>query len=346
MKTPTVLLPLALCILYSGQSFSQSSLYTQSNKEIEYNYGVIADDDLPLLSDIEKVKYEFRYSERTLVKSIDANYQTTLDITVDSNGYEQPWMNLAKKFHYDANGISYFDKQGTLMNTIAYTDEQVLQNKEFAEYTKENGYHPGIVSFPVIDSETKQEMENQGLKVNVDSDSSITKIIYPTGEKETYNLQTLTVTREWLDDDGLKNIETEGYEPYLNHKGYIRTLSKREKFLHSVNGPCITEVRLVYSTGYSIQDSSGLIDKATKQFRSITVYPNPTSGVFNVQVTLPANEFIIETNISNIVTGDLIPLNPDNATNFSVNIQNQIPGHYVVRIITNQSTLSSHFFKQ
>lgn len=346
MKTPTVLLPLALCLLYSGQSFSQSSLYSQSNKEIEFNYGVISDDDLPLISEIEKIKYEFRYSERTHMMSIDANYQTTLDITIDSNGYEQPWMNLAKKFHHDVNGVSYYDKQGALMNTIEYTDEQKMVNTELANYARENGYHPGLAAFPVITAEKKLNLENHGYQVTYTPDSATTTLTYPSGEKETYNAQYLTITSEWLDQDGLKNIETAGYEPYQDYKGYIQTLRKHEKFLQSENGPCITEVKLVYYSDYQIQDHAGLINKATKQYRSITVYPNPNDGIFNVLITLPDNETITGTNITNIITGEITPVNPGNRLTFNVNIQNHLPGHYVIQVITTQTTLSTHFFKQ
>lgn len=346
MKPKTLILPLALYLLYSGTGFSQPTLYSQTNKEVEYNYGVIAEDDLNLISEIEKIKYEFRYSERTYSKVIDANYQTTLDIVVDSNGYEQDWMNLAKRFHYDKDGISYYDKQNVLLNTIAYTAEQKARNTEFSEQTKTLGYHPGLSAFPKIDAETKNALEDAGIMVAINNDSTSIALSYPGGEKETYDLLSSTITREWTDQDGHKNRETSAYEPYEENKGFLLVSRQHEKFLQSENGPCITAVRLIYYNNYVITDVAKLIDKATDQFRAIQVYPNPNSGVFSVQVVLPQGESITGTQISNVLTGDVIPQNPDNAGSFSVDIQNRPPGHYVIQVTTTQSSLSAHFFKQ
>jgi hypothetical protein len=346
MKTKTPISLLALCLLYSGHCFSQSSLYSQSNKETEYNYGVIADQDLATVSEIEKIKYEFRYQERTCIKTIDPNYQTTLDITVDSNGYEEPWMNLAKRFHYDVNGISYYDKQNVLMNTIAYTNEQKARNVELAEQTRESGYHPGLEALPEINGQDKADLESQGYLVQTNTDATITTLVYPSGEKEIFNTQFSSISHEWIDEDGLKNIETRAYEPFGDHKGFLLKLYKREKFLQSENGPCITEVTLIYYSNYKIEDHAGLIDKATDTDRSIMVYPNPNNGIFSVAVTLQENEVITGALISNSITGEIIDVNADHATNFAVDMRTKPSANYVIQIVTNQTTLSTHFFKQ
>jgi hypothetical protein len=346
MKTKTALLPLVLYLLYSTPGFSQLPLYTQSHKEIEYNYGVIADEDLNLISEIEKIKYEFRYSERTLVKTIDADYESSLDLTVDSDGYEQPWMTLAKRFHYDRNGISYYDKSNFVINTVAYDDDQHAQNNQIKENTELNGYHPGLATFPVIDEQTHNQLLASGYRIQTNDDETVTELTAPNGEKDIFNSALLTITHEWTDEDGLKNSETDAYEPYLEYKGYLLRMNKREKFKHSENGPCITEVRLVFYQNYEIADHAGLIDKATKQNRSVTIFPNPNDGIFNVETTMPHNESIIGTMIVNLMTGEILQINSDNAPAFNVNIQNQPSGHYILRVITNQSTLATHFFKQ
>lgn len=346
MKTPTPILPLVILLLYGVNCFSQSSLYSESHKEKELSYGVIANDDLNIISEIEKIKYEFRYSERSYTKVIDANYQTTLDITIDSNGFEQEWMHLAKRFHYDKDGISYYDKQNVLLNVIAYTEEQQTRNQELSQDIQTYGYHPGISSFPKIDVETKTAFEDAGVAVSIDNDSTLMSLVYSGGEKETYDLMNSSLTREWIDEDGLKNREILNYEPYEDNKGFLLVSRKHERFLQSENGPCITAVRLIYYSNYEITDVAKLIDKATDQYRAINIYPNPNSGIFSVQVILPEGETITGTQITNVLTGETIIQNPDKAKSFSVDIQDHVPGHYVIQVTTTQSSLSSHFFKQ
>jgi hypothetical protein len=344
MKTPTPFLLLA--IFYCCQCFSQTSSYIQSNREVEYNYGIIADDDLPKISEIEKIKYEFRYLERTVVRTIDQAYHTVLDITIDSNGYEQSWMNLAKRFHYDEKGIACYDKQNKLVNTLSYTERQKSDNAEISTGIKESGFHPGLAAFPYFNKETSADLQSQGVLVETNEDRSLTTLIFPGGEKETYDNQNLSIIRTWYNKDGLKNIETTGYEPYLENRGYLQRIRKRETFLQSVNGPCIIDVKLVYYSDYKIKDGLHLIDKATQQIENIKVYPNPNDGIFNVSVELPRDGAILGTRISNILTGEEFWINKTNEKAFVTDIRNYPAGHYVIQVITNQSSLSAHFFKQ
>lgn len=338
LTTFTVLFSHFLC-------FAQNVSYRQSHKEVEYTYGVIADNDFEKISQIEKIKYELRYTERSIVKTIDENFQTEMDITIDSNGHEQPWMNLAKRFRYTNSEIQLFDKKGNQINSIKYTDEQLRDKIEIRDNIRTYGFHPGLVSFPEFTAEMRSTLLSEGIKVTTDNEGN-TIIENGTNEKETYNAHYLTITREWIDKDGYKNKETEGYMPYGEKKGYLLRLSKTEKFIHSVNGPCITEVTLKYYSDYKIQDNANLINKTIGNIETIVIYPNPNNGIFSVAVTLPNQSEILSSSIVNLINGNQYSVNAENSNYFVVSLPDIPSGNYVLKVKTNQSTLSTQFFKQ
>jgi hypothetical protein len=350
MKTLLLVFPfLFSCFLCLAQDnpYRQEGSYHQSHKEIEYAYGVIADEDLERISEIEKIKYELKYAERSVIKTIDKNMQTTLDITIDSNGYEQPWMNLAKRFTYTNDNIKLFDKNGERMQSIDYTDEQREDNYIIQEDIKENGFHPGLVAFPEFTDEIIEQLRNEGISITNNEDGSTT-IEHEDGETETYNPLYLTITREWKDEEGFKNKETNGYIPYLVNRGYLLRLSKTERFINSVNGPCITEVKLIYYSDYQIQDDARLIDQVTGNIESVAIYPNPNDGIFSVAVKISeeTGNQIVETRIVNLMDGEEFYVNREGQNDFVVEIPDLRAGHYVLRVVTYQSVLSTHFFKQ
>jgi hypothetical protein len=323
---------------------AQDVLYIQNNKELVYHYGVIAEEQLSELTEIEKIKYELRVMERSVKKIIDKNYQTLLSVTIQKNDNEQSWMNLAQRFEYQPTGILLYDKKNSLLDSLSYSAQELESNQKIAQSIRESGYHPGLSSFDILTLELKSLAEAAGLQVH--SNEMGTKYTFTNQEahiKETYNLENFTITREWIDEDGVTTIETNGYEPYLNNKGYLQRIWKTERYLTSSAGVCITEVKIVYYSDYEITDYGKLIDKTIQNKETILIYPNPNNGQFTV--TTQTVHPIIETIISNIVTGESFHVNLDKANTFSVDMSDKVEGNYIIKVITNNNVISSQFIK-
>lgn len=336
----------AYATLISALGLAQEPTYTQSNKETEYHYGVIAEEDLSGISEIEKIKYELKQIERSVVKTISNDGQTLFDITINHNDYEQSWMtNLAKNFKYDQDGVTLFDKENAIINRYPYSEEEVNNYKATVESIHQNGYHPGLVSFPVLTPESVLSYESEGIKATSDETGSIITFTYSEKETETYDRNNLTITTEWVDEEGIQHRETIGYEPYLGNKGYLPRISKNEKFVTSATGKCITEVKLIYYSDYEINDGPGFIDKATESIESITVYPNPNDGIFSVTVQTP-EDHILSTTVTNLLSGASFTVNDSKEKRFEVNMANSEQGHYVIQVYTDKSIISSHFIKK
>ena len=235
MKTKILLL---LILFNKNPLTAQNLLYQQTNKEIEYDYGIIDNAALNKVSEIEKIKYELKYAEKTFTKSIDQNFNTILEVTVDSNGYEKDWMNLAKKFRYDETGMLIIDKNNSIVKTIPYTTEQLNERIIRRDNIQSNGFHPGIINFPEFNSQTISQLVTQNIIVQNLSNGA-TKVTFK-DKTTTYNKPNLTITNEWTDKSGFKNKETIGYETLADNKGYLQRIKKSERFINSVNGPCIT----------------------------------------------------------------------------------------------------------
>ena len=339
MKTKLIIV---LILFSKNLLIAQNFSYQQTHKEIEYDYGIIDSAGLQKISEIEKIKYELKYTEKTVNRKIDQTGQTTLEVTIDSNGYQKDWMNLAKKFRYDENGMQILNQNSTV-KTIPYSPEQIAERANQKDQIQSNGFHPGIIGFPEFTSQQITQLATQNIVVQNVS-SGVVKVSFQ-NQTTTYNKPNLTITREWVDKNGFKNKETAGYESLLNNKGYLLKIRKFEKYINSVNGPCITEVKLTLYLGYTIQDEGHLIDKALNQNESIHIYPNPNDGVFTVNVQLLENSNIVSAKIINILTGHTTIL--DNATQntFLVNLPSLETGNYVLQVITNNTTINTHFFK-
>ena len=156
----------------------------------------------------------------------------------------------------------------------------------------------------------------------------------------------MTITKDWTDKEGFKNIETRGYEVYLPNKGYLLKMRKLEKFIHSINGPCITEVQIVLYKDYFIDDPTKLIDKATNTLQTINISPNPNNGLFAVAIQLGNQSTIIKTTITNLLTGESFEVNETNKEVFVVDMTQRPAGHYAIQAITSIGNLTSHFIKQ
>ena len=327
------------------KTYSQS-LYSQSHNEVEYQFGTIDDNDINKLSEIEKIKYEFKQIERKVTQSINEQYAMNMEISILSNTNDQPWMKLAKKFKYTPSNVVLFDENDKVMKTIIYSDDELKSNKAISEDIRQNGYHPGMVTFPKYSEELAKGLLTQGIQVEKNTTESTFKINYEEGSKEIYNEEKLTITKEWKDKDGYKNIETRGYELYQPNKGYLLKMRKFEKFIHSVNGPCITEVQIVLYKDYVINDPLKLIDKATNTLQAINTSPNPNNGIFSVTVQLGNESTILKTRITNLLTGESFDVNESYKETFTVDMTQRPAGHYAIQVITSSGNLTSHFIKQ
>ena len=326
-------------------AIGQNIIYKQNNKIIEYNYGIIDTGDLKTITETEKIKYELKVVEKSYSKTINNAFESDFEVTIDNNEYQKNWMKLAKKFKYTANGISLYNANGSLMKNIVYTPEQIADRQQKKIYIQENGYHPGLVAFPEFTDESIAQFATQNIKVQNVS-NGISKMIWP-NKTITYNKNTFTILTEYTDNEGKKVKETRGYEPYLNNKGYLLKINKTERFINSVNGPCITEVMLVYYGAYDIQDNGNLISKAIKKPESISTYPNPNDGVFTAAVQLNEGSSIASVQVINVLNGTSISINHNNQNTFLVNVPQLPTGQYVLQVITNkQISLTTNFFKR
>ncbi len=225
---------LTIALLLQGVCYGQNILYKQSNKILSYDYGVVDTAGMNKLSEIEKIKYELKFTQQSYSETIDQNYESQIELKVDSNEYEQPWMKLPKRIRYGNVGTELFDENNSLIKSIVNTPDQIASRLERKVEMRENGFHPGLISFPnfsasdiaLLDSQNilVSNMPNGEVKVSFDSRTVI------------FNKYKFTIVEEFIDDDGKKNRETKGYEPYLENKGYLLRIYKKEKFLNSVNG--------------------------------------------------------------------------------------------------------------
>lgn len=336
-------------LLLFGNSISlkaqSDASYLQSNKEVEFNYGVVAPEQYERLTDIEKIKYQLRYEERTVVKKILEGNTFDMEVKIDSTNFEEPWMDLAKRFHYSDQGIDLFDRSGQLSQHVEYTEEQVADRSKMRTDLAENGFHPGLASFPEFTTEIRNLLTSGGIVV-IDMSPTIVKLQDGPDHATIFDTKHFTITEEWTDNDGYRNTELRGYEPYLQDRGYLLMLLKHERFITSVNGPCITEVKLKYYSDYKIEDRGNFIDKATNNYTSLSLYPNPNNGVFQASISGPPSLQIIQTEIINNLTGQIEVVNATGLRNFSIEKPNLAAGNYTLRIVTNISTLTSSFIKQ
>ena len=159
MKT---LFILALSFGVSLSCFSQAN-YSQSHKEIEYHFGIIADSDYEAISEIERIKYELRQVERTYNKTINSNFQTMFETIILHDDNEESWMNAAKRFVHTPQGIMLYDANDSLTKIVSYSLEQEADNQAISNDIASNGYHPGLTLFPTYTAEVETALINAGI---------------------------------------------------------------------------------------------------------------------------------------------------------------------------------------
>ena len=89
---------LTATLFFHGICFGQNIIYKQTNKIQEYNYGVVDTAGMRQLSEIEKIKYELKFVEKSYSKTIFDDFNSEYEVKIDSNEYQQDWMKLARKF--------------------------------------------------------------------------------------------------------------------------------------------------------------------------------------------------------------------------------------------------------
>lgn len=332
-----------LCMMH-GICYAQNVLYRQSHKILEYNYAVVDTADMKRLSELEKIKHELKFVSKTFSKTIYANYESVLELRIDTNEYHEAWMHLPGTYKYTAKGIEVYDQNLMPIEIMPYTEREQQDRDAEQAGMDTNGYHPGLLSFPDFSDAAIPEFAKQGIVLqNLGNEGW--KMVFP--EKVVYlNRLKQTIVTEYTDKEGKRNRETRGYEPYGNQMGYLLKVKKHERFLHSVNGPCITETRLSLYTDYMISDEGKLMEKALRKQERLILYPNPNDGVFTVKAELYGNNGINSAKIINVLNGNALAVDVGTQKTFLVNLPNLPSGQYVLQVITtDQKALSVSFFK-
>ena len=335
---------LTATLFFHGICYGQNIIYKQTNKIQEYNYGVVDTAGMRQLSEIEKIKYELKFVEKSYTKTIFNDFNSVYEVKIDSNEYEQEWMHLARRFKYTDSGMELYDASNSLIKTIPYTTEQIEDREEEKAEIQEFGYHPGLLRFPEFTPELIAQLAVQNVQVTNLTNGEVKMVAE--GVTTIFNKYKYTVVTEFTDNDGYKNRSTLGYEPYLTNKGYIPRIDKSERFVHSVNGPCITETRIKFYSDYNIQDDGALIDKSLLKPEKITLYPNPNDGVFTVVADLNNNVNISSVKVVSVQTGAVTNIDFGSQKTFMVNLPNLATGNYVLQVVTSQQkSLTANFFK-
>jgi hypothetical protein len=324
--------------------FGQTTLYKQSNKIMEYQFAVADSSAIRQMSESEKIKFELKYVEKSYTRTINSNFESNIEVKIDSNDFKKDWMTLAKKYRYTQTGIDMIGADNLVTKSIPYSTEELAFIAEEKASIEEVGFHPGIQRFPSFDAAL----------INALSAENIIVTNLPNGEVKMqngnvttiYNSFKKTIVTDYTDGDGIKCKETCGYEPYGTDKGFLLKIKKLERFVTTNAGQCITETRLTYYTNYDILDNGNLVNKAMDKKDVVNLYPNPTDGVFTVSVSLKDDASIGSVKIIHAITGNTVTVNHNNQSTFLVNMPNLAAGNYVLQIVTNnQRTINTNFIK-
>lgn len=123
-------------------------LYADRHKEIEHTYAIIDSGTIEDLTETEKIKYELRYTEKTISKKVLGDYTTEMLVIYDSNGYNKDWLTLPKKILFDNAGKHLIGKNDELLKTLEYSDKQLIDRMNDKIDVENQGYHPGLIGFP------------------------------------------------------------------------------------------------------------------------------------------------------------------------------------------------------
>jgi len=103
-------------------------------------------------------------------------------------------------------------------------------------------------------------------------------------------------------------------------------------------------------------DSDNKINKNTNEGKAgnqsitfdneiITIYPNPTNGIFTINLTSDVSNLISDVCITDL-TGKIVYLKEKNGNNFTVNISDKPNGIYILKILYDNKIISRKIIKQ
>lgn len=335
---------LSASLLVHTICFGQSTLYKQTNKIMEYQFAVADSAAIRQMSESEKIKFELKYVEKSYTRTINNQFESSIEVKIDSNDFKKGWMKLPTKYRYTQSGIDMIGSDNLVTKTLPYTADELAFITDEKAGMEEKGFHPGIVSFPSFDAATIQLLSSENIMV---SNLPTGEIKVRNGSTSTiYNTFKRTIVTEYTDGDGIKCKETLGYEPLGTDKGFLLKIKKLERFVTTNAGKCITETRLTYYTDYAISDPGNLLNKAVGRKDVVNLFPNPNDGVFTVKVSLKDDANIASVKIINALNGNPITVNHNNQQTFLVDMPNLAAGNYVLQIISsNQRIINTNFIK-
>jgi hypothetical protein len=338
MKILLVSVGLFLAFTVSGQS----TLFKQKNKILEYHYGVTDSIGMAQMSELEKIKYELTFMEKSYQKTILNDYSVVTEIIIDSNDFEQAWMNLPKRYKYHQDGVSMFDKQGNLLRTLALGPDEQEELKALKNNLAAEGYHPGLAYFPSYQVELKPILEQEGYHYEQKSNGNF--ILSKGTHQMTYSLGDLTIIEEFEDEDGKKNRITKVYEKMENDRGFLLKVEKHERYVNLEKGPCLTETKLKVFQQYSFEDVGSLQEKALLKNEKVSLFPNPNNGNFKVSINLRPGVSVQSAQIINLINGHITKVMVNNSKQIEVNQSDLPKGNYNFQIITSENKIINTSF--
>lgn len=324
--------------------FGQATIFKQTNKIMDYQFAVADSVAVRQMSESEKIKYELKYVEKSYTRTINSNFESNIEVKIDSNDFKKDWMTLAKMYRYTQTGIDMIGSDNLVAKSIPYSTEELAFIKEEKADIAEDGFHPGIIAFPTFNAATINLLSAENILVTNMPNGEVK--VKAGGHTTIYNNFKKTIVSDYTDGDGIKCKETLAYEPYGLDKGFLLKIKKLERFVTTNAGQCITETRLTYYSNYEIEDNGNLVNKAMDKKDVVNLYPNPNDGVFTVAVALKDDASIAGVSVIHAITGSRLAVNHNNQSTFLVNLPNLIAGNYVLQIVTNnQRTINTNFIK-
>lgn len=324
--------------------FGQTPLYKQNNKIMEYQFAVADSSAIRQMSESEKIKFELKYVEKSYTRTINNNFESNIEVKIDSNDFKKDWMTLAKKYRYTQTGIDMIGSDNLVSKSIPYSTEELAFITEEKEGIEEAGFHPGLRSFPSFNAAAINALSAENIFVSNMPNGEVK--VTAGGTTTIYNSFKKTIVSDYTDGDGIKCKETLAYEPYGVDKGFLLKIKKLERFVTTNAGQCITETRLTYYTNYEIVDNGNLVNKAMDKKDVVNLYPNPNDGVFTVSVALKDDASIASVKVIHAITGSTVTVNHNGQSTFLVNLPSLTAGNYVLQIVTNnQRTINTNFIK-
>lgn len=322
--------------------WGQSTLFKQKNKILEYHYGVTDSIGMAQMSELEKIKYELTFMEKSYQKTILNDYSIITEIIIDSNDFEQEWMNLPKRYKYHQGGVSMYDKQGNLIRTIALGQDEQDELKALKNSLPVDGYHPGLDYFPSFQAELKPVLEQEGYRYELKSNGNF--IISKGNHRLTYSLSDFTITEEYEDEDGKKNKVTRAYEKMDRDKGFLLKVEKHERYVNLEKGSCLTETKLKVYQQYSFEDAGSLQEKALQKNEKVSLFPNPNNGSFTVSISLRPGVSVQSAQIINLINGHITKVMVNNSKQIEVNQSDLPKGNYNFQIVTSENKIINTSF--